>query len=225
MSAYPGAAMSPRVSRAARWAALAAASAAVIIGLSGCFTGERPTLADGPVMTGDAAVDAVLQRLDATRTSTFTAGYDVLTRFGDKTTAATVVQAGPARRSITVGHVRFIVEGADIGTCDLDAKTCSTTLDAARISDTQLAPDFYATSAAIRLRRDSSERIGPTVASTATIAGQQATCVAVPVTARTETYCALDGGPLARLDAGDLRIEMTSWSATPDDSTFAGSSG
>jgi hypothetical protein len=40
------------------------------------------------------------------------------------------------------------------------------------------------------------------------------------VTGTTETYCALDGGPLARLDAADLRIDMTSWSATADESQF-----
>ncbi len=68
--------------------------------------------------------------------------------------------------------------------------------------------------------RDAAARIAPPVASTETIAGQQATCVAVPVTGSTETYCALDGGPLARLDAADLRIDMTSWSATVDESQF-----
>ena len=112
---------------------------------------------------------------------------------------------------------------ATTSTCDTDTATCSGTIDAARISDTQLAPDFFATSAAIRLRRDAAARIAPAVGSTETIAGQQATCVAVPVTAATETYCALDGGPLARLDAADLRIELTSWSATVDESQFSAS--
>ncbi len=133
-------------------------------------------------MSGDPAVDAVLERLDLTRTGVFTADYTVLTRFGNKTTPATVVQAGPARRSVTVGHVRFIVDNADTATCDLDTGACSMTIDAARISDTQLAPDFFATSAAIRLRRSAAARVGPTVASTETIAGQHGTCVAVPVT-------------------------------------------
>ena len=147
----------------------------------------------------------------------------MLTRFGDKHTPATVVQAGPARRVVTVGHIKFIIDAGQTSTCDTDTATCSGTIDAARISDTQLAPDFFATSAAIRLRRDAAARIAPAVGSTETIAGQQATCVAVPVTAATETYCALDGGPLARLDAADLRIELTSWSATADESQFSAS--
>jgi hypothetical protein len=200
------------------WAAAFVAAAAV---LTGCATGERPTLASGPVMTGDAAVDAVLQQLEQTRTSMFTANYDILTRFGGTTRPATVVQAGPARRAITVGRVRFIVDAADTATCNIDDGTCSPTIEAARISDTQLAPDFFATSAAVRLRRAAAARVGATTASTATIAGQPATCVAIPVTGTTETYCALAGGPLARLDAADTKIELTGWSATPDESQFA----
>jgi len=215
--------MARRASRTARRAGALAAVAAAAIALAGCFTGERPTLADGPAMSGDPAVDAVLQRLDAARTSTFSVGYDVLTRFGDKRTAVTVVQAGPARRVITVGHIKFVVDDTAAATCDLDTSACSTTIDAARISDTQLAPDFFATSAAIRLRRDAAARIAPAAGSTEPIAGQQATCVAVPVTGSTETYCALDGGPLARLDAADLRIDLTSWSAAVDEAQFEAS--
>jgi hypothetical protein len=212
--------MARRASRTARRAGVFVATAIATVVLAGCFTGPRPTLADGPVMSGDPAVDAVLQRLDATRTSVFTVGYDVLTRFGDKHTAVSVAQAGPARRVVTVGHIRFVVDDAQTATCDTDTSTCSDTIDAARISDTQLAPDFYATSAAIRLRRDAAARIAPPVGSTETIAGQQATCVAVPVTGATESYCALDGGPLARLDAADLRVELTSWAATVDEGQF-----
>jgi hypothetical protein len=212
--------MSRRPSRAARRAAAVAAVLALAGGLSGCFTGDRPTLAEGAVMTGDSAVDAVLSRLDKTRTAVFTVDYDIRVRFGNTDHTATVVQSSPARRSVTVGHVRFIVDNSDTATCDLDSGACSDTIDAARISDTQLAPDFFATSAAVRLRRHAAARVGPTVASTATIAGQPATCVAVPVTNATETYCALDGGPLARLDAPDVSIEMTSWSPTPDESRF-----
>jgi hypothetical protein len=201
--------------------ARAAAFAAAVLALAGCATGERPTLASGPGTSGDAAVDAVLQQLDQARAATFTARYDILTRFGGRTRPATVVQVGPARRSITVGRVRFIIDTAETATCNLDDGTCSRTIDAARISDTQLAPDFFATSAAVRLRRAAAARVGPTTASTATIAGQPATCVGVPVTGATETYCTLAGGPLARLDAADVKIDLTGWSATPDQAQFA----
>ncbi|HEU4842073.1 MAG TPA: hypothetical protein VFT09_11540 [Ilumatobacteraceae bacterium] len=213
--------MSASVARSVRWLVGFGLAIVVTVGVSGCFTGERPTLADGPVMTGDPNVDAVLERLDQAPQAVFSADYDVLTRFGDVTRAASVVQAGPSRRSITVGSIRFLVEDSATATCDLETSVCTDTIDAARISDTQLAPDFYATSAATRLRRDANGRTGDTVASTAEIAGQPATCVAVPVTERIETYCALDNGPLARIDAADVLIELTAYANVADESKFA----
>ena len=190
-------------------------------GLSGCFTGQRPTLADGPAMTGDAATDAVLERLDRASTAVFSVEYEVLTRFGGATRAAAVVQAGPVRRSITVGPIRFLFEANDPAPCDLAAAVCTPSIDAARISDSQLSPDFYASSTATRLRRDAAARVGDTAASTVEIAGQPAGCVTIPLTSRTETYCALDVGPVARLDAADVHIELTAYSPTPDEAKFA----
>jgi hypothetical protein len=206
--------------RSARRLVLLGAAIVAAVGLSGCFTGPRPTLADAPEMTGDPAADAVLQRLDIAGTTVFSGDYDVLTRFGGVERAVSVVQAAPARRSVTVGSIRFILDGAITATCDLDADVCTDTLDVARISDSQLSTDFYARSAATRLRRDAGARTGATVGSSVDIAGQPATCVAIPLSASTETYCALDSGPVARIDAADVRIEMTGYSAEVDESGF-----
>jgi hypothetical protein len=192
---------------------------AITAALSGCFTGERPQLAEGASATGDPAADAVLSRLDAAGETAFSADYTVVTKFGNVTTPVTVVQSGPARRAVTIGRIRFIVDGADTATCDLDTDACSTTIDAARVSNLQLTPDFYASSAAARLRRDTELRAGPTDASIETIAGQPATCVVV-TTDGESTYCALDAGPLARLDSADLSIELTNYSPTPDETQF-----
>jgi hypothetical protein len=205
------------VSRAKRRCHLAL-GVAITLALSGCFTGERPRLAQGATSTGDPAADAVLSRLDAAGQTTFTGDYTVLTRFGGITTPVTVTQAGPARRAVTVGDVRFIIDGPQTATCDLQTDTCSPTIDVARISDVQLTPDFYAASAAARLRRDTELRAGPTRASTETIAGQPATCVVVPTTGGESTYCALDSGPLARLDAADLSIDLTRFRPRADQS-------
>ena len=207
--------------RAPRWRhLLGPLTVALTATLSACFTGERPRLAEGATATGDPAADAVLSRLDAGGQAAFTADYSVVTKFGNVTTPATVVQFGPARRAVTIGRIRFLVDRADTATCDLDADECSTTIDAARVSDVQLTPDFYAASAATRLRRDTELRAGPTRASIETIAGQPATCVVVTVTGGESTYCALDAGPLARLDAADLSIELTAYSPTPDETQF-----
>ena len=199
---------------------MATAVLVTAVGLTGCFTGERPTLAEAPVTTGDPAVDEVLLRLDNATGAAFTAGYDLLARFGEVRTPATVVQDGPARRSVTMGTIRFIVDGATTATCHVDTGACSDTVDAALVSNTQLTPDFYATSAAARLRRDAGLRAGPTTASAETIAGQPATCVAVPVADGASTYCALDRGPLARLDAADVVIDMTTFAVEPDETAF-----
>lgn len=203
----------------ARLVPLLAAVAAVLV--PGCVTGERPTLAESVSTTGDPAVDAVLGRLDASRLATFTANYDVLTRFGSLTNPATVVQAAADRRSVTVGSVRFIFDGPTTATCQLDTGACSETIDAGLISNTQLAPDFYGSSAATRLRRDAAARVDATTASMQTIADQVATCVSIPVTGSTSVYCALDDGVLARLDGADVAIELTAYSPDPDEQQFA----
>ena len=71
--------------------------------------------------------------------------------------------------------------------------------------------EFYGVSAARRLRADAARRIGQTAPSAATIASLAATCVSVPVTSDSAaTYCVLDNGLLARMDNGDVLIELTS---------------
>jgi hypothetical protein len=200
--------------------AVPALGAALTLALSGCFTGERPTLAEEATETGDAPADAVLALLDTAGDATFTSEYDVLTRFGDITSTAIVSQNGANRRAVTIGPIRFIVDETGTATCDLDDGECTDTIDVQRISDLQLTTDFYTSSAAARLRRDTRLRAGATRASTETIAGEPATCVVVPVTGGESTYCALDSGPLARLDAADLKIDLTSYSPQPDADQF-----
>ena len=99
--------------------------------------------------------------------------------------------------------MRFLTNGDVSQTCILDkTDPCSSTLDPARISDTQITPDFYAADAAKRLRRIAVGMIGTPVSHVETIAGQSATCVDVPVPGGTSVFCVLAGGPLARLDDG-----------------------
>ena len=60
-----------------------------------------------------------------------------------------------------------------------------------------------------------------TAGSTEVIAGETATCVAIPVPNATSTYCVLDNGVVARIDAADVVIEMTSYATEPDEAQFA----
>ncbi len=204
-----------------RSALLAAALVAV---LTGCITGERPTLEENvPTETssGSSEIDAVLQRLDAAPIATFTAEYDLTTRFGDIQSVATVVQDDVGRRSITINDVRFVItDGTDV-TCDLTVAECEASINDARVSDIGVTHEFYSTSFARRLRADANRRIGDPTGYTDTIAGQQATCVDIPLSGIVRTYCALDAGPLAHYEGNDLIIDLTSLSDTPDESKFA----
>ena len=187
--------------------------------LSGCFTGERPRLAEGATATGDPAADAVLALLDTAGDATFTGEYRSLTRFGNITTPVTVVQTGrPAGR-------RPSARSGSSSTGPTRRRATSTTARArhhrrARISDLQLTPGLLCVERGGPPAAGHRAAGGPTRASTETIAGQPATCVVVPVTGGESTYCALDTGPLARLDAADLSIELTQYSPTADETQF-----
>jgi hypothetical protein len=197
----------------------------LLVLLTGCFTGQRPSFTTEPfapgTLTGDSAIDQVLAQLDTINDGPYTANYTVLTKFGNTTRPADVAVT-TGRRSVTVGSVRFITVNGTSQTCLLDkSDPCSSTIDPARISDTQITPDFYATDAAKRLRRSATARVGPTVAHTEQIGGQPATCVDVPVTGGTSVFCVLAKGPLARLDDGAVAINLTRYAPAVDESLFS----
>ena len=195
------------------------AFAVAVIGMSGCFTGERPTLAHEP-STGSAAVDAVIDRVDSLSGTVYTADYDVVTTFDNQTTLARASQSGIGRRSLTIGDVRYLVDGSSVRTCTVSTGQCTDTLDASRVSDVQMTPDFFGTSLSARLRHDAEVAAGEPTASTQEVAGQPATCAAIPVDGTTNTYCVLDNGVLAMLAAGDLIVTMTAYEPGADASLF-----
>lgn len=192
--------------------------------LAGCFTGQRPTFESTeplPTETGNADIDAVLERLDSVSGSVFSADYDILTKMGNVDSTATVVQARPDRRSITINDIRFLYDDAAVATCELTSGECEATINDARVSNVSLGHEFYGPSFAQRLRVDASRRVAEPRGYTITQADQQALCVDVPVTGGTVTYCALVNGALARYDGADLFIEMTETSDAVDETKFA----
>jgi hypothetical protein len=207
-----------------RHRAAALGTVILMVVLSGCFTGARPSFTSEPFAagstSGDAAIDAVLTQLDAINDGPYTADYTVLTKFGNSSKPASVAIA-PTRRSVTVGDVRFLTAGETSQTCIIDkTDPCSSTIDPARISDTQITPDFYAKDAAKRLRRSAVARIGKTTSHVDQIAGQSATCVDVPVPGGVSVFCALTNGPLAKLDDGAVSINLTQYAPAVDESLF-----
>lgn len=188
--------------------------------LAGCQTGTRPYFSDDPfpvgAPTGDASIDAVLQRLDAATTGPATADYSVLTKYGNVTHTATVaLDAGS--RSVTIGNVRYVQTATGEVTCAQDNSVpCINGLDATRVSDIGVTINFYATEAATRLRRDAQARIAPTTSRVETIAEQATLCVDVPLSGGVAVYCALESGLVARMDDGDVAVNLTLFSGTAD---------
>ncbi len=205
---------------------VAVASAGLL--LSGCFTGQRPTLAPPAVgglpgmPTGDANIDAVLSRLERGDQVVFTANYTITRSVGSVVTEAIVTQDA-TRTAITVGRTRFLSLGS-LQTCNLDVKTCEEGWLDARISDTGVTHGFYQDVPARRLRVASTRKTGPTTATTETIAGYPAACVSVPIGAGAEVYCANDLDLIARWTAADLQIELTALSPSTAEEQFAATS-
>ena len=210
-----------RHQRRSRWFRVGLGSVLLMLATSACFTGDRPSFGcSGGDLTGREEIDDVLVRLDCVAPAVFTAEYSVLTRLGDITSQAQVVQAPGGRRSITINDVRYLYDAGRTATCDLVSDTCEAVINEARTSDVFLSSEFYAKSMASRLRVDADRRVGDPIASERTLAGEPALCVEVPVTGGSKTYCALESGAIALFDANDLLIELTSYSPTPDEAAL-----
>ncbi len=197
--------------------------------LTGCFTGQRPHFNTDPFApgnpTGDAAIDAVLAKLDVVTSGPATALYVVLTKFGNTTASASVVLDGD-RSSVEVGVTQYLDTGGQQYTCTVDTTTdatshvsteCANGFDVARISDVGITIDFYAAEAATRLRRDAQAKLAAAVAHEEVIANQDATCVSVSLTGGTAIYCVLANGMIAKLDDGDVLITLGLLVPTVDD--------
>ena len=202
----------------------AAAVCRVALALAGCITGPRPSFDDDEPArtdTGDPAVDAVLDRLEAVAPEQFTATYELLTRLGGLESTATVVQADNSRRSITINDVRYLNGSGTASTCNLTSGECEASINDARVSNVQVTHEFYGSSFAQRLRVDASRRIGDTEGYEITQADRPALCVDVPVSGGTKSYCAFEKGPLARYDGADLFIQATTLTDVPDETAFS----
>ncbi len=193
--------------------------------LSGCFTGQRPTLNAPPPggdvgqTSGDSNADAVLKLLEPKPTVGFTARYSITRYFGGVVTDATVTDDAVSRRSVTIGGVRYLSTDVD-QTCQVSTGQCEPGLVEARTSDVGAYSGFDRLDPSKRLRTAVSRKAGPSTPSTEVIAGLAATCVTVPVGAGGETYCALATGGLARWNGADLDVELTGYEGVATEALF-----
>ena len=204
-----------------RFRALGAAAFLSLV-LSSCFTGQRPSFDDEqPAQgeSGNAEIDAVLERLDAAGSTTLTAIYDISGATGDQARAAVVV-ADDTRTSVTVGDWRYLLENGTGITCNLTADECEGSINDAHVSNLQVTHDFFGPAFAQRLRVDANRRVGDPSGYEETISGESAVCVTVPVAGGEKLYCALDTGVLARYQGPDTLIDLVRFRPRPDEGRF-----
>jgi len=198
--------------------------------LVGCQTGERPSFNSDPfaagTLTGDVAIDQVLEALDQTPQGPITAGYTVLVRFGMLQTNAMVALSG-SDRAVTLGNAEWRETTGFAETCYVDgSKPCVDGLAAEAASDTTLTIDFYGVDAARRLRRDAQAKVGPAVATTEMFDGQAATCVEVPLGAGDATnggsskYCVLPNGLIALRSDASVEVALAMYADSVDQAAF-----
>lgn len=210
--------------RRRRWAPQIAAVLTAALTLVACATGPRPTLADTSewdAPTGEAVVDALLTRFAGLDAAVFTAQYSITNNFGPLTREAVVAHDAEGRRSITIGQVRYLLDTAGSRTCRLTTGECTEGAQDAAVSDLQVTHQFYARSAASRLRNDAARRVGPIDGYEAEFAGQSVQCASVPVTGGSKVYCVTADGPLATYQGPDVLIELTGYSSEVDPELFS----
>ncbi|HEX9260621.1 MAG TPA: hypothetical protein VF855_13865 [Acidimicrobiales bacterium] len=203
-------------------------TALAVVTLTGCVTGERPTLGPMPDLggstgtpVGDAGVDKVLGLLEAAQRgspTTFTAVYGVTRKLGPLSVSGTVVRDG-GNLSITLGDVRYLVGGAS-KTCTVSTGACEAGLLEQRTSDVTVGSGFFAASPARALRVAYARKTGPAVPSQQTVAGIAVDCVDILAGAGTERYCATPAGPLALWDTADKTVTLAKFETTADPNAF-----
>ena len=217
-TAYAGGGMNPR-RPVQPWISAALLAVGAIAG-SGCMTGDRPTLAEA-TSTGHQSIDQLLERIGDLGEARYSAHYDVLVRYGDVATTAIASQSDGDRRSLTIGDVRYVSHAQITKTCTVSTATCIPEIDPTRVSDVMMTPDFFGTSMIARIELDASRAIAEPVVTVEQTDGGEATCVAIPITDATTTYCALENGVLTRMDGPDLVVTMSSYSDEVDELLYA----
>jgi hypothetical protein len=210
-----------------QWPAIVVATLA----LTGCFTGERPTLLVDQTIPrlADEAATAVITVLDTPPTAPFTVTYTVTTKYGGLVTEATVGYDPALGTSVNIAEVRYLSrsDGSTL-TCSTISGDCTPGIDETRVSDRQLTSSIFSASAADRMRQDVKVAVADSVASTTDVAGRPATCATIPVVdssglRREKVYCAFANlGVIASLDTADLLIEADEVLDTADPTLFTG---
>ncbi|MFZ9158167.1 MAG: hypothetical protein ACO29A_06710 [Ilumatobacteraceae bacterium] len=197
--------------------------------LASCFTGPRPTLetVDTLAPVNDPAAESVLRVLTSTPATSFTVGYEIVTKFGGAVTSATVSFDPILGTSVDIADTRYLytAEGTTT-TCSKSTFECTTGIDETRVSDRQLTSTFHKQSAIERIRQDVRVAVGPSVGRTDSLVDMATTCAEFPVVdsagaPRTKSYCAFDDvSVIASMETADLSVTAISMSPSADPALF-----
>jgi len=214
------------------------------VALTACQTGERPSFDTTPdngatadtqagasrpveVATGGTPDNATTARsgytdlFDTSSGVTETAVYTVVQTAQQVTAIATLSRDGD-RTVVEVRGVQYRGEGDEQTTCVVATGACEAGYDEQPLSDLQITSGFWGPAVVAKLASPTYRaRIGPVTTSTITVAGQDAVCVDIPGPDRTDRYCALKSGALAAMDTAYVRVELTSYEPSFDESVWA----
>jgi hypothetical protein len=182
--------------------------------LAGCAIGPRPVLTD-ETKVDDAAIEAVLDRLEGATAGTFTATYRIQPTLAGTPAAEATVSNDSAQSRVTISQpggvaVEYVDVDGEQRTCETGLTNCVAGLDDARVSNLNVTSSFWGTSASNRLTAAARANIGDASAP-AWEGDQPGVCADVPLAAGTARFCALDAGPLAYYNGADVTIELTSF--------------
>lgn len=182
--------------------------------LTGCATGERPTLTSEPLVTDDAS-DAVADLLAAPATE-FTATYLITPSTPNvDPREATVAHQGQTTR-VSVGTVDFLLAGEEEMTCINSFGECFNGILDGYVSDLNITHAFWNGAFQQRLRSDAARRIGTSETFDTTIADRPATCANLQVVGGSVVYCANPLGIAARYGGADTAVELQTASEAVD---------
>ena len=198
---------------------------AAVVG-AGCGVGERPTLVEAGAVggqpgapTGNEAADGVLGLLEGDLPGEVTANYSITSKLGGTTRPGS---RGPLGRPALGHHRRHpLPRRRQSQTCDLTTGSCEEGVQEARVSDTAVTSQFYASAPARVLRVALARATGEPVGSSETVAEHPATCVAVPSGQGDERTCATPEGLVALWDTAAVTVELEDLTPTADDADFA----
>lgn len=196
--------------------------------LTGCMTGQRPTLGAAVdtsrslsrQATGVEVVDAVVMPLEATVGLTYTATYTIAPTNATPAVDALVSQQ-PNQRSVTIGDIRFLHGAAGDVTCNLSTKTCESGLLDQRVSNIPGASStFDRASPSARIRAATPGTKATVFASTEAFESQTTTCVNFPSGKAADSFCIVPTGQLARAEHTDANITLKTLVTEADPAAF-----